>query len=207
LLALASVPFWLFLAVYAIGSFQENRNRPPIVDRLLAIGAILLSLTLGLLFLKSIWWPWLVRYRSRKTVRMLVSLGLVAPLAALVAGYFDMALIALGAIVLVALVEGRQGKASIRDDDEAYADKEADNDEADDEDPWYREQTRSEAEAGSNPDLDPYEVLGLGPGASLAEIKLAYRRIARECHPDMHGGEGNPGRFRTATEAYRLLVP
>lgn len=31
---------------------------------------------------------------------------------------------------------------------------------------------------------DHYEILGLQPGASKAEIKEAYRRLCQECHPD-----------------------
>ncbi len=29
-----------------------------------------------------------------------------------------------------------------------------------------------------------YDILGLQPGASKAEVKEAYHRLCRECHPD-----------------------
>ncbi|PNT75316.1 hypothetical protein BRADI_1g30113v3 [Brachypodium distachyon] len=35
-----------------------------------------------------------------------------------------------------------------------------------------------------------YEVLGVGAGASRGEIKAAYRRLAREVHPDAGSGDG-----------------
>jgi DnaJ-class molecular chaperone len=36
---------------------------------------------------------------------------------------------------------------------------------------------------------DPYEVLGLKRNASEAEIKRAYRKLAKENHPDRHAGD------------------
>lgn len=61
---------------------------------------------------------------------------------------------------------------------------------------------------------DPYEILGLAPGAGDAEIKAAYRKLAKQYHPDAQtGGEpgGEPGnagaqaRFQEVTAAYNLL--
>jgi hypothetical protein len=37
------------------------------------------------------------------------------------------------------------------------------------------------------PARDPYEILGLTPGASLDELKAAYRRLSKTAHPDLGG--------------------
>lgn len=34
--------------------------------------------------------------------------------------------------------------------------------------------------------LEPYDVLGLSSAATAAEIKQAYRKLARAHHPDLH---------------------
>src|ERR1700694_3958496 len=46
-------------------------------------------------------------------------------------------------------------------------------------------------------DRDPYVVLGVERGASQATIKAAWRRLARENHPDLTGKD--TGSVRTAT--------
>ena len=50
-----------------------------------------------------------------------------------------------------------------------------------------------------------YEVLGVGAGASRGEIKAAYRRLAREVHPDAAGGGGDEGFIRLHA-AYATLA-
>ncbi len=37
--------------------------------------------------------------------------------------------------------------------------------------------------------VDPWEVLGLPPGSSLAAARAARRRLAKQLHPDLHGGQ------------------
>ncbi len=51
-----------------------------------------------------------------------------------------------------------------------------------------------------------YDLLGVTPVATLAEIKKAYRKLARQHHPDMNGGDPDAAaRFKLITEAYEVL--
>jgi curved DNA-binding protein CbpA len=57
------------------------------------------------------------------------------------------------------------------------------------------------------PPFDPYAVLGVSPGASIDDIRHAYRILARRFHPDADGHDPRAAaRFARATEAYDLLV-
>ena len=53
---------------------------------------------------------------------------------------------------------------------------------------------------------DYYEVLGVSKGASEEEIKKAYRRLAKQNHPDLHPGDKEAEeRFKEINEAYGIL--
>jgi curved DNA-binding protein len=52
---------------------------------------------------------------------------------------------------------------------------------------------------------DYYEILGVKPDASEAEIKSAYRKLARQYHPDKNKEPGAEERFKAINEANEAL--
>src|SRR5574339_899905 len=53
---------------------------------------------------------------------------------------------------------------------------------------------------------DYYELLGVARGADDASIKAAYRRLAKEHHPDRKNGcKESEARFKAINEAYDVL--
>ncbi|MEA2315817.1 MAG: molecular chaperone DnaJ, partial [Solirubrobacteraceae bacterium] len=59
--------------------------------------------------------------------------------------------------------------------------------------------------AGTTP-RDPYEVLGLPRDADETQIKKAFRKLARELHPDVNRHDPDAEeKFKEAAEAYEIL--
>jgi len=53
---------------------------------------------------------------------------------------------------------------------------------------------------------DYYDVLGVPRDAGQGEIKKAFRKLARECHPDVNPGDPDcEAQFKEAAEAYEVL--
>lgn len=50
-----------------------------------------------------------------------------------------------------------------------------------------------------------YRILEIDRGASGAEIKAAYRRLARRFHPDVTDDADGESKFKAMAEAYRML--
>jgi curved DNA-binding protein CbpA len=53
--------------------------------------------------------------------------------------------------------------------------------------------------------LDPYAELGLGPNATAEQISRAYRRLAKEYHPDLHREADAAERMQRINQAWQVL--
>src|SRR5207248_461062 len=57
----------------------------------------------------------------------------------------------------------------------------------------------------SRTNTDLYGVLGVPRDASAPEIRRAYRRLARQEHPDLNPAPDGPRRFAALSSAYEIL--
>ncbi|MGD0528332.1 MAG: J domain-containing protein, partial [Polyangiaceae bacterium] len=75
-----------------------------------------------------------------------------------------------------------------------------------------RVRTPAPPPARATHDAGAWRTLGLPPGSDPAEVRRAYRRLARTVHPDLHPDATDAerraleARFHELTEAYRTLV-
>ncbi|MBZ8183198.1 J domain-containing protein [Oscillatoria salina] len=54
-------------------------------------------------------------------------------------------------------------------------------------------------------DSNHYQTLGVSSKATQAEIKAAFRHLAKQCHPDIHSGKSNHERSVKLNAAYEVL--
>src|SRR5690349_15088732 len=55
--------------------------------------------------------------------------------------------------------------------------------------------------------MDLYEILGVRRNASIAEIRRAYQKAARQLHPDLNPGDPVAAeRFRAVSDAFAVLT-
>ena len=52
---------------------------------------------------------------------------------------------------------------------------------------------------------DYYEILGVQRNASVDELKAAYRKLAKQYHPDVNKEAGAEEQFKEINEAYAVL--
>ena len=58
----------------------------------------------------------------------------------------------------------------------------------------------------ATPTRDPYEVLGVARDADETQVKKAFRKLARELHPDVNAHDPDAEeKFKEAAEAYEIL--
>lgn len=57
----------------------------------------------------------------------------------------------------------------------------------------------------NDPFVDHYKVLGVKPEASQADIKAAYRKLAKKWHPDVNSAASAAQRFQAINDSFSVL--
>ena len=71
----------------------------------------------------------------------------------------------------------------------------------------WRQKQRESNSGGGGGGSDSWAVLGLRPGATKKEIKVAFRKKAFDCHPDRHPDDPKAmEKFKELCEAYEALT-
>ncbi|CAM6127212.1 unnamed protein product [Calypogeia fissa] len=70
---------------------------------------------------------------------------------------------------------------------------------------FKKHQGRRNSQLVVRADADYYSVLGVSKGSEKAEIKSAYRRLARQYHPDVNKEPGAEQKFKDISNAYEVL--
>ncbi len=60
--------------------------------------------------------------------------------------------------------------------------------------------------AAPTAERDPWQVLGLTPGADLDTVRAVYRSKVKKVHPDLVGGPSDPAAFKELTRAYEAIM-
>ncbi|MEI6874237.1 MAG: DnaJ domain-containing protein [Spirochaetota bacterium] len=190
-------PLLLMVLATVLDALFARVNRDPLFHSVIVYGSWACLATITGLLLKFLYLPWLLRDRTRIWNRALKTSALVLIAVVYASGYPVVALaLALIGIIIAFKEHGEAARFGRK-----RAGGEAD------ETSWYyvgegRDETPFEVKPSG---MDPYGVLGLAPGAGPEEVKAAYRKIIKECHPDLNGGVGDSARFRRSSEAYERL--
>jgi hypothetical protein len=181
-------PLILMSVAYFLNDLWTQFHESAILTALIIASASIFVVIVA----KEIYVPWVFRDRNKIGDRILKSLSVLLIAATFLSGYKDVG-IALTIIGIVIFIK-EWGKKEAKP--------------IDDETSWYYvgEGADEKPDRISTDGSDPFIVLEISKNASPDEIKTAYRRIIKECHPDSNGGVGDTARFRRATEAYERLM-